>query len=146
MWLNSDTLEKHVTNIYCHLKFCVWNQDMPCALEKTIMAEVSGLINNLVNVIIVFHDVRSVFYTVTIIQPKAGMLRKVITVFQRENLALFTVTSIHSIRKSKKHRSSNKTRWKVAEDTRLHKAQTDQKDRGIELINKELWRKRKGAQ
>ena len=134
MWLNSDTLEKHVTNIYCHLKFCVWNQDMPCALEKTIVAEKSGLINNLVNVIIVFHDVRSVFYTVTIIQPKAGMLRKVVTVSQRENLALFTVTSIHSTRKSKKQKlKQNKMksgrRCKAAQGSNRSKRQRNRVDK-----------------
>ena len=126
MWLNSDTLEKNVTNIYCHLKFPVWNHSMPCALEKTIMVEVSGHVSKLVNVIFVFQDVSSVLCTVTTIHPKVRMLQKVITVFQHENLALFTVTSICSIRKSTKHRDSETT-WKVTEDSRLHKAQTNQK-------------------
>ena len=141
MWLNSDTLEKNVTNIYCHLKFPVWNHSMPCALEKTIMVEVSGHVSKLVNVIFVFQDVSSVLCTVTTIHPKVRMLQKVITVFQHENLALFMVTSICSIRKSTKHRLWNNMksdrRFKVTQGS------NKSKDRGIELINKELWRKRK---
>ena len=38
-----DTLEKgYVTNIYSDLKFRVQKHDTPCALEKTIMAEVQS--------------------------------------------------------------------------------------------------------
>ena len=66
---------------------------------------------------IIFHDVNSVLYMSTNIYTKAG----IITVFYSENLAFFTVTSIHSIRK----RTENKLRDKmiVTEDSRLHKAQ-----------------------
>ena len=63
---------------------------MACALEKTIMAEVSGHI-------MFFHDINSVLYTVTNIYPKAGILLKVITVSRSENEALLMVTSFHSI-------------------------------------------------
>ena len=38
---------------------------------------------------------------VTSIQSKTGILLKVINVFCSENVTLFTVTSIHSISKSK---------------------------------------------
>ena len=60
-----------------------------------------------------------------------------------ENLALFTITSIHNVRKSTKHRNSE-TRWKVT-DRRMTGAQSSNrsKDREIELINKEVWKKRK---
>ena len=66
---------------------------------------------------IIFHDVNSVLYMLTNIYTKAG----IITVFHSENLAFFTVTSIHSIRKI----TENKLRDKmiVTGDSRLHKAQ-----------------------
>ena len=83
--------------------------------------------------------------------PKAGMLQKVITVFHRENLVLFTVNSIHSIQKYTKHINSE-TRWKVTSEKWLlhfYKAapgSNSSKDREIELINKKLGKKRKGVQ
>ena len=53
-----------------------------------------------------FHAVNSVIFTVTLtFTPKAGILLKVITVVRIENLALFTGTSIYSIRKSTKNRN-----------------------------------------
>ena len=55
-----------------NLKFRMWRHGMLCALEKIIMAEVSGHRN----VISVFHDVDSILYTVTNIYPKAGILLK----------------------------------------------------------------------
>ena len=69
--------------------------------------------SELVNVINIFHDVDSTLYTVNNIHPK------VITVIRSENLALFTVTRIHRIRKSAKNRNSE-TRWNVTEDPRLN--------------------------
>ena len=47
----------------------------------------------------VFHDVNSILYTG---YPMARILLNVINVFCSENLALFTITSIHCIQKSKK--------------------------------------------
>ena len=44
---------------------------------------------------IVLHGVNSVLHTATNTYPNAGILLKLITVFRTENLALFTVTSIH---------------------------------------------------
>ena len=80
------------------------------------MAKASGHISKHVNVINVFHYVNSILYTV----PR--ILLKVSNVFLRENLPLFTVTSIHSIQKKKKQKPRNK-----AEGNRKFKAQTDQK-------------------
>ena len=38
-----DVKEKrYVTNIYSYLKFCLWKDDMLCAVEKAIMVKVSG--------------------------------------------------------------------------------------------------------
>ena len=84
---------------------------MPSALEKTIMAEVSGHI-------LFCHDINSVLYTVTNIYPKAGILLKVITVFCSENLALFMVTSIHITQKDKQ-----KPQNKVKSDRKTKAAQ-----------------------
>ena len=89
---------------------------MPCALEKIIMAEVSEL----VNVIDVFHDVNSILYGVNIIYQKVGILLKVINVFHSGNLALSTVTSIHSIRKSTKLRNLE-TRRKAVQSSNVKK-------------------------
>ena len=66
---------------------------MPRALKKTIMVEVSRYVSEQENVINVFHGVN-----LNKIYPKAWI--NVITIFCSENLALFTFTSIHSIRKS----------------------------------------------
>ena len=55
---------------------------------------------------IVFHYVNSVLYMVTNIYSKAAILLKLITIFGSENLALFTVTTILSTRKSRKKRNS----------------------------------------
>ena len=73
-----------------------------------------------------FHVVNSVLYAVSNIYPKTEILLKVITVFNSKNLTLFKGTSIHSIRKSTKNRNSE-TIWKVTEDSRPCKAQTDPK-------------------
>ena len=92
------------------------NIDMPRTLEKIVTAEVSGYTSDLGNVtnVFCFHDLNLLLYTVSNIQSKAGVLLKVGNVFRCENLALFTVTSIHSIRKSAQNRSSNKKK-KVTE-------------------------------
>ena len=66
------------------------------------MADVSGHTSELVSFVNIFLDVTS--------YSMAGILLKVINVFRGEELALFTVTSIHSIRKSTKNRNSE-TRW-----------------------------------
>ena len=52
-------------------------------------------------------------YTVTNIHTKAGILLKVFNVFRCENLALFTVTSIHSVRKSTKNPKNTEARRKA---------------------------------
>ena len=52
----------------------------------------------------------------------AIILLKVINIFRSEKLALFAVTSIHSIRKSRKNRNSETTwnpRWKATENSGL---------------------------
>ena len=96
--------------------YYVWKHDMPRTLEKIITAEVSGYTSDLGNAtnVFCFHDLNLLLYTVSNIQSKAGVLLKVSNVFRCENLALFTVTSIHSIRKSAQNRSSNKKK-KVTE-------------------------------
>ena len=67
----------------------------------------------------------------------ATILLKVIKVFRSENLALITVTSIHSIRKStKKQKHRNKMESKMENNIKFN-AQTCQKTE-IELINKEV--------
>ena len=80
--------------------------------EKIIMAKASGHISKHVNVINVFHYVNSILYTV----PR--ILLKVSNVFLRENLPLFTVTSIHRIQKKKKNRNPE-TKRKATENSRL---------------------------
>ena len=111
MWLNSDILEKrYATNIYCK------NHDMTCALDKTIMDEVS---RNIINFIIAFHDVNLDLYAVTNIYPRP---ERSITVFRSDNLGLLTVTSIDSIRKSAKEKLQNRLkseRQKIQGCTRL---------------------------
>ena len=64
---------------------------MPCASEKILMAVVSGHVSEIVNAINAFYDANSVLY------PKAGVLLKVSHLFCCKKLALFMVTSIHSI-------------------------------------------------
>ena len=93
---------------------------MSCASEKILMAEVSGHISVLVNVINVFHDVNSVLHTVTSIHPKVEILLKVSNTFCSEYLALFTVTSIHIIRKSAKSRNRNR-KFKTETDQKIEK-------------------------
>ena len=77
-------------NISSNLKFRVRKHDMPCALERHISEHV--------NIIKVFHDANSILYTVTDIYLKAEILLEAINVFRSEKLALFTLTSIYSIR------------------------------------------------
>ena len=69
--------------------------------------------------------------------PRQGKdFTKVANVFRSENLASFTVASIHRIRKSTKNRNSE-TRWKVTEDSRLQlQGSNSSKDGKIELIKK----------
>ena len=81
---------------------------MLCALEKTVMTEVSGHISELVNVITVFHHANSDLYTITNIYPKAGMSQKAIAVFQSENVALFTVFAFTASDKAKKQKLGKK--------------------------------------
>ena len=102
---------------------------MPCVSEKIILAEVSEYIRQHVNVINVVHTINSILYTVTSIEPKPGILLKVIKVFHSRNLALFIVTNIHSTRRSAKNRNSE-TRWKVK-----IQGSNRSNDKDIELIN-----------
>ena len=75
VWLNSDILEKHyVTNINTNLKYHLWKYDIPWALEKIIMAEVSGHITKRVTIINVFHGLNLISYTITMIYPKVRIL------------------------------------------------------------------------
>ena len=65
-----------------------------------------------------FHDVNSL-HTVTNIHPKiSSRFTKVINVFRSENLALFTVASIHKIQKVKKNGNSE-TRWKLTDRQKI---------------------------
>ena len=100
--------------------------------EKIIMAKASGHISKHVNVINVFHYVNSILYTV----PR--ILLKVSNVFLRENLPLFTVTSIHSIQKKKKTETPKQSgrQQKIQGSNRS-------KDREIELITKKFEGKEK---
>ena len=75
---------------------------MQCGSEKIIKAEVSGHASEHVNIIHVFHDINSILYTITNIPSNPGILLKVSHVFRSGNLPFFTLTSIHSIRKSTK--------------------------------------------
>ena len=66
----------------------------------------------------------------------AGILLNIINVFRRENLALFTVTRIHCIRKSTKNRNSEtgwNPEWKAAENSRTQteKCLTEKKRKGV---------------
>ena len=88
--------------------------------SMTCHVEVSGHISVLVNVINVFHDVNSVLHTVTSIYPKVEILLKVSNTFCSEYLALFTVTSIHIIRKSAKSRNRNR-KFKTETDQKIEK-------------------------
>ena len=73
---------------------------------------------------------------------RAGVLLKVISAFRSGNLALSTVSSIYSIRKVQKTKLRNKMKGRF---TALCKTQMSNrsKNRKIELINKEVRRKRK---
>ena len=88
------------------------------------MAKVSGHISEHVNAINVFDYVNSVLYTV----PR--ILLKDSNVFLRENLPLFTVTSIHNIQKNKTETPKQSGRQQKIQGSNRSK------DREIELINK----------
>ena len=78
-------------------------------------------------------------------QHSLWILLKVINVLRKEDLALLTVTSIRSIRKSTKNRNSE-TRWQGNRKFKAVQGSNRSKNREIELINKEkkeVWRKRK---
>ena len=132
MWLNSETLEKHyVTNIYSSLKSRVWKHHMPCPLEKTIITEIRGHTSEHVYVIIVFHDVNLLkcydcFSCCKFVERPGFYWKLSLFSVVKTYLALFTLNSIHNIRKSTKTKNS-KTRWKVREDSWLHKTQASQK-------------------
>ena len=137
MWLYSDTSKKcYVKNVSCNLKFCVSKHDMARASRKTIMADVSRHTNEHVNFVKIFHDVTS--------YSMAGILLKVINVFHGEDLALFTVTSIHSIWKSTKKTETPKQDGTQGGKQQKIQGSNRSKDREMELLNKEVWRKRKG--
>ena len=71
-----------------------------------------------------FHDVNSVLYTATNIYLKPGILLNAVDISHSGNLALPTLTSIHSIRESTKI----ETPWKVTDGRfKVRKAQTGQK-------------------
>ena len=75
------------------------------------MEEAGGHLSEYVYVTNVFHDVHSTLYMGNQHSAQGqDFLPKAISVFCSENLILFTVTSIHQIRKSTKYRNS-KTRW-----------------------------------
>ena len=149
MWLNSDTLKKgYVRNIYSNLKFraslktrhAMWfrqnnngGSKRACKWACKCYQYFSWFKTGILGI--------HVLYTVTNTHSNAGILLKVSNVFRSEILALFTVTSIHRIQKRTKNRNP-KTRWKLAEDSRLYKAQASQKIE-IKSINEEVWGKEK---
>ena len=105
MWLNLDTLEKHyVTNINTNLKFRLWKHDMPCVLEKVIMAEVSGHIAERISVINVFHSANLILYKVTRIYPKARISIDCYQYFFSKNLALFSLPAFPASEKVQKQK------------------------------------------
>ena len=114
--------------INTNLKFCARNHNMPCALKKIKMSEVSGYLSERVNLINVFHGVNLISYTVTSIYPRAKILLECYKCFFSENLALFTCYQHPKHRKEHKNRISEITRLKVTEDS---------KGREIRLICKE---------
>ena len=93
-----------------------------------------------VNAVNIFHDVNSILNTITNVgHPKArpGFI-KAINIFRSENLALFTVASIH---KSKQFKNINsETGSKLTENSRmrLQDSSNRSKDREIELINNKV--------
>ena len=88
---------------------------MPYVLEEIIIAEVGRHTSEHD----FFQDLNSILYTANLMN---GTLLKVIDVFCNENLALFTVTSIHGIQKSTKNRNTKigwNPKWKATENSRL---------------------------
>ena len=96
----------HWRNIVWEIFFPIWNfvfEYLTCyALQKIIIAEVSGHISKHVNIIKVFHDGNSKPKLVTNIHLKTRILLKVVNVFRSDNLTLFMVAGIHSIQKCTK--------------------------------------------
>ena len=96
------------------------------------MAEIIGHMSEQVSVIIVFHNVNSISYTVTNIYPNAWILLKVSYLSLVETV-LFTVTSMRSIQKSMKKNPENSKKIK---DNRKIQGSSRSKDREIKLKKK----------
>ena len=120
---------------FSNLEFRLFKHDMPCASEEIIMAEVRRHTSEYV-----FHGANSILYKAHLM---AEISLKVTNVFRSENLALFTVTSIHCIRKSTKKEAP---KLDEIQNGKQHKIQGSNrsKDWEIELI--EVWWKRKRVQ
>ena len=112
-----DTLANISLVIYLLLLETRLTLDVPCALEKLVMAE----LGEHVNVISVFYDVNSTLYTVAGIHHKTWLLLKVINIFHSVNIILFTVTNIHSIQIMTKKRNLE-TRWKITDDLKVKRS------------------------
>ena len=79
---------------FSNLEFRLFKHDMPCASEEIIMAEVRRHTSEYV-----FHGVNSILHAAHLM---AEILLKATNIFRSKNLALFTITSIHCIRKNTK--------------------------------------------
>ena len=107
---------------------------MTCTSEKIIIAEVSRHTSDHVNVINIFYDITSILHRAHGI---LGVLLKTINVFCGENLALFTVISIHNTRKEILKKLRNKMKPKMERNTKSQGSKRS-RDREIKFINKEL--------
>ena len=143
MWLNLDTLEKHYATNYVLPSKISWVKPLPAMyFRENNNGGSKPAYKQAWNVIIVFHDVSSILYTVSNIHPKA--VAKSYHCFPTWKLSL-----IHGNQDSqnpKKHKTQIlRNKMKTDRDLRYKAAQGSNrsKDRGIELINKESWRKRK---
>ena len=128
-----------MTNVYFNLKLRIWKHDMPCALKKIMMAEVSGAYKPACECYKCFS-----WYKLNLLhnEPHAPDFNKFINVLHGENLALFTVTSFQSLQKSTGNRNSEirwNPRWKATKNSSSNRSN----DRKIEFINKEVYRKKK---
>ena len=110
--------KSYVTNIYSNLKFRVWKHDIPYALEKIIMAEVSRHIKVSIWMLLLFFMMQAQSYTWQPNSLQGQGFIKVIIVFPTENVDLFTVARIHWIQKSLLNRNPE-TRQKLTENSRM---------------------------
>ena len=144
MWLKSDILEKHGTNINNNLKFRVWKHDMPCALEKIIMAELSGHISKYVNFIKCVSGLKLNLIHSNQHLPQGRDFTRMLLIFLWWKFNLIHAYQHSQHPKKHKNRNSETTRGKVS-NRRFKAVQGSNRSKGteIEVINKDVWRKRK---